>query len=135
LRKILVGAATAAVAAATLLVPGTASAQDMGTMAACDPDKHVRISVQKRGNFIDGLGGYFNCDQATTGYTIMVQVKRTIGWYDHVERSGVWPTNKYAVTTYTCDGSKTKTYRALIKGGVGTHAWVHTSNSIKVACG
>ncbi|MFI6097485.1 hypothetical protein ACIA8G_18130 [Lentzea sp. NPDC051213] len=134
MRKILVTAAATAVAA-TLLMPGGASAQDMGTMAACDPDKHVRISVQKRGNFIDGLGGFFNCDQATTGYTIMVQEKRTIGWKDHVVRSGVWRTNQYAVTTYTCNGTKSKKFRALIKSGIGTHAWVKTSSSITVACG
>lgn len=135
MKRILGTAAAAAITVTTLLVPATASAQDMGTMAACDPDKNVRISVQIRGNFIDGLGGYFNCDQATTGYTIMLQKKRTIGWYDHVVRSGVWPTNKYAVTTYTCNGTKSSKWRALIQGGVGNHAWVKTSNSITVACG
>ncbi|MDX8145533.1 hypothetical protein SK854_25720 [Lentzea sp. BCCO 10_0061] len=135
MRKIFVTAAAAALTAAALLVPGSASAQDMGVQATCDPDKHVNIHVQKRGNFIDGLGGFFNCDQATTGYTIMVQEKTTLSWKDHVVRSGVWKTNQYAVTTYTCNGTKTKTYRALIKGGIGTHAWIRTSSSIKVACG
>ncbi|MGW6936604.1 hypothetical protein ACWGE0_41575 [Lentzea sp. NPDC054927] len=133
--RILVTATAAALTAAALLVPGSASAQDMGVQAACNPDKNVNIHVQKRGNFIDGLGGFFNCDQATTGFTIMVQEKTTLSWKDHVVRSGVWKTNQYAVTTYTCNGSKTKTYRALIKSGIGTHAWIRTSNSIKVACG
>lgn len=133
--RILATATAATLTAAALLVPGSASAQDMGVQATCDPDKNVNIHVQKRGNFIDGLGGFFNCDQATTGFTIMVQEKTTLSWKDHVVRSGVWKTNQYAVTTYTCNGAKTKTYRALIKGGIGTHAWIHTSNSIKVACG
>ncbi|MFS8103225.1 hypothetical protein LFM09_39460 [Lentzea alba] len=135
MRKILVSATTAAIAAVTLLVPGSASAQDMGVQATCDPDKHVRINVQKRGNFVDGLGGFFNCDQATTGFTIMVQEKKGIGWKDHVVLSGVWATNKYAITTYTCNGTKSKTWRALIKGGIGTRAWIHTSKSITVPCG
>ncbi|SDM73518.1 hypothetical protein [Allokutzneria albata] len=135
MRKILVTATAATIAAATLLVPGNASAQEAGALATCDPDKHVRISVQKRGNFIDGLGGFFNCDQATTGYTIKLQEKRFIGWYDHVVRSGVWRTNHYAVTTYTCEGTKSKTWRALINSGIGTKAWVKTSKSITVPCG
>lgn len=135
MRKILATAAATAIAATMLLAPGSASAQDMGTLATCDPDKHVNIHVQKRGNFIDGLGGFFNCDQATTGFTIMVQEKTTLSWKDHVVRSGVWPTNKYAITTYTCNGTKSKKYRALIKGGIGTRAWIHTSSSITVACG
>lgn len=126
---------TAAIAAATLLAPGSAAAQDMGVQATCDPDKHVNIHVQKRGNFIDGLGGFFNCDQKTTGFTIMVQEKTTLSWKDHVVRSGVWKTNQYAVTTYTCNGTKTKKYRALIKSGIGNHAWIKTSSSITVACG
>ncbi|GAA3986612.1 hypothetical protein GCM10022247_01190 [Allokutzneria multivorans] len=133
--KIFATAVTAAIAATTLLVPGSASAQEAGALAACDPDKHVRISVQKRGNFIDGLGGFFNCDQATTGYTIRLQVKRTIGWKDHVTRSGVWRTNQYAVTTYTCNGTKSKKWRALINSGQPGHEWVKTSNEITVACG
>ncbi|WP_086818863.1 hypothetical protein [Allokutzneria sp. NRRL B-24872] len=135
MKKIFVTAATAVIAATTLLVPGSASAQEAGALAACDPDKHVRIHVQKRGNFVDGLGGFFNCDQATTGYTIKLQVKRTIGWQDHVVRSGVWRTNQYAVTTYTCNGTKSRKWRALIKSGIGTHAWIKTSNEITVACG
>jgi len=135
MRKILVTGVAVAITAATLLVPGSASAQDMGALATCDPNKHVRIEVVKRGNFIDGRGGFFNCDQATTGFTIMVQEKTTLSWKDHVVRSGVWRTNQYALTTYTCDGTKSKTWRALIKSGIGTKAWVKTSNSIKVPCG
>jgi hypothetical protein len=133
LKKIL-GTAMA-IAAATLLVPGTASAGETGTQAACDPNKNVNISVQKRGNFVDAVGGFFNCDQATTSFTIMVQEKTTLSWKDHVVRTGVFKTNTYAITTYTCNGAKTKKYRALITSGIGTHEWVKTSSSITVACG
>ncbi|MCP3801902.1 hypothetical protein NLX83_21785 [Allokutzneria sp. A3M-2-11 16] len=133
MRKTLATAMAAAIAATALLLPGSASAQEAA--ATCDPDKHVRIHVQKRGNFIDGLGGFFNCDQATTGYTIKLQEWKTLAWKDHVVRSGVWRTNEYAVTTYTCNGTKSKKWRALIKSGIGTRAWIKTSNSITVSCG
>ncbi|MET9631745.1 hypothetical protein ABZX92_30200 [Lentzea sp. NPDC006480] len=125
----------AVLATAAALLPGTASASEMGTQARCDPDKNVNISVQKRGNFVDAVGGFFNCDQATTSFTIMVQEKTTLSWKDHVVRTGVFKTNTYAITTYTCNGSKTKKYRALITSGIGTHEWVKTSSSITVACG
>jgi hypothetical protein len=129
LRKILGTAAAVAIAATTLVMPGTASA------ANCDPDKHVRINVQKRGNFVDAVGGFFNCDQATTSFTIMVQEKTTLSWKDHVVRNGVFRTNVGAITTYTCNGTKSKKYRALITSGIGTHEWVKTSASITVPCG
>ncbi|WP_156212914.1 hypothetical protein [Lentzea aerocolonigenes] len=129
MKKILGTAAAVAIAATALVMPGTASA------ANCDPDKHVRINVQKRGNFVDAVGGFFNCDQATTSFTIAVQEKKTIGWKDHVVRTGVFRTNVGAITTYTCNGTKTKKYRALFITGIGTHETVKTSASITVACG
>ena len=136
MRKILTTAAVAAIGLTTLIAPA-ASAGDMGARAVgCEPDKHVRIQVQKRGNFIDGLGGFFGCDMPNTPYfTIAVQRKRFIGWYDEVPRSGNWPRNQYTTTVYTCTGQGKKTYRTLMTGTLGSgKPWSRTSSQNTVTC-
>ena len=136
MKRILTTAAAAAIALTTMVVPASAD-QDMGAQAvSCLPDKNVNIHVQKRGNFIDAVGGFFNCDMPNTvGFTIQVQRKRVIGWADDVPRTGSWPRNQYIVTTFTCTGQGTKTYRAQMLGKIGSGApWVRNSSEIKVTC-
>jgi hypothetical protein len=136
MRGILTTAAAAAIGLTMLVVP-TATAQDLGAQAVgCNPDQHVRIHVQKRGNFIDGLGGFFQCDSPNTvGFRITVQRKRFIGWYDEVPRTGSWPRNQYTTTVFTCTGQGEKTYRTQMTGTLGSgKTWVRNSSQITVTC-
>jgi hypothetical protein len=116
-----------------------ASAESTGTRSVgCDPNsQQVRLNVYQRENkFIDAKGGFFNCDMPdTVGYTIQVQLKNVIGWSDKVPRAGSWPRNQLTVTTFTCTGQGTKTYRAQMFGYLGSgKMWVRNSKEIKVKC-
>jgi len=137
MRRILTTAVATAIAVTTVVMP--ASAEGMGTQAvSCNPDSgQVHLNVYQRENkFIDAKGGFFNCDSPNTvGFTIRVQLKKVLGWADHVDRTGSWPRNQLTTTTFTCTGQGTKTYRAQMTGyrGDGT-LWVRNSSQIKVKC-
>jgi hypothetical protein len=127
--------AAIAAAAVVMVAPAASADQDMGALAGCNPDKNVSLGLNPRGNFLDAIGGFFNCE-GTPRFTLVLQRWNGFQWTDHVPRTGAWPSGRYVVTTYTCNGTATKKYRALMKGyRNGGDLWIRTSDATKVACG
>lgn len=139
-----------AVAGATALVAvgatqasanAPAASADAGTgvqAVSCDPDTKVNLNARTReGKFVDAVGGFYNCDSpSTVRFTIKVQLMTAPGWWtDKVPRTVSQPVNTSAITTFTCTGQGTKTYRAQMTGYRGSgDLWVRNSKNIKVYC-
>ncbi|MFG1647548.1 hypothetical protein ACGFMK_45315 [Amycolatopsis sp. NPDC049252] len=138
MKRILTTTAAVAIALSTLVAPAPAATTTGPRSVGCDPNsQQVRLNVYQRENkFIDAEGGFFDCDMPDkVGYTIQVQLKNVIGWSDKVPRKGSWPRNQLTVTTFTCTGQGTKTYRAQMLGYLGSgEMWVRNSKEIKVKC-
>ncbi|HEY0500286.1 MAG TPA: hypothetical protein VGD48_31370 [Kutzneria sp.] len=134
MKRILATMAATAIAFTTLAVP--ASAEVTGTQTVCDPASgQVRLNAYFRENkFIDAKGGFFGCDQ-NVDFTIRVQLKNLTGWSNKVELTRDWPHDRYAITTFTCTGQGTKTYRAQMVGYRGDGSvWTRQSSNITVKC-
>ena len=132
MRRILATAAVTALAFTTLAVPAAVASPQ----TVCDPGSgQVRLNAYFRDNkFIDAKGGFFGCDQ-NVKYTIRVQLKTLFDWSNKVELTNVWPHDKYAITTFTCTGQGTKTYRAQMVGpSGGPKLWTRESSNITVKC-